>query len=260
MQRWFISLPKYAKEIKSIYSGKNSSIPLSRSDMQFSSALKNPSLNSYEFLFNKLPQIYGKSIDDNTLIDEIKLSKNKYDSALDHLINGLIEDMKSVFDSQAHKESSLSSIIKDWYEALNSSTTEHVFDEFNTVLLEQCSHIDNDESSFIKNISKTICGLRIDDWSSQSIELFNNSIENFKNTIDEYNNSSNSEQIETKGYVLTKIDPKGNTIRKTFDKVECSSMAKLLKNEISNSLDEMGQAISTNEKRQVLLDILETLC
>lgn len=260
MQRWFISLPKYAKEIKSIYSGKNSSIPLSRSDMQFSSALKNPSLNSYEFLFNKLPQIYGKSIDDNTLIDEIKLSKNKYDSALDHLINGLIEDMKSVFDSQAHKESSLSSIIKDWYEALNSSTTEHVFDEFNTVLLEQCSHIDNDESSFIKNISKTICGLRIDDWSSQSIELFNNSIENFKNTIDEYNNSSNSEQIETKGYVLTKIDPKGNTIRKTFDKVECSSMAKLLKNEITNSLDEMGQAISTNEKRQVLLDILESLC
>ena len=36
--------------------------------------------------------------------------------------------------------------------------------------------------------------------------------------------------------------------------------AKLLYNEITEAVDSMGQSISENEKRQVLMDILESLC
>lgn len=52
----------------------------------------------------------------------------------------------------------------------------------------------------------------------------------------------------------------GKQKERTFGRVEYSKMAKLLKNEIMNSLDEMGQAISDSEKRQVLIEALESLC
>ena len=46
----------------------------------------------------------------------------------------------------------------------------------------------------------------------------------------------------------------------SFDSVECSPRANLLKNQIVSSLDEMGQAVSADEKRQVLFDVLKEMC
>ena len=47
---------------------------------------------------------------------------------------------------------------------------------------------------------------------------------------------------------------------KSFEKCEYSSRAKLLLNEITDAVDSMGQSISENEKRQVLMEVLEKLC
>ena len=58
---------------------------------------------------------------------------------------------------------------------------------------------------------------------------------------------------------MTTIDSNGNKQVKTFDKIECSSRAKLLKNEIKTALEEMGESISNSEKRQVLIEALESL-
>lgn len=55
------------------------------------------------------------------------------------------------------------------------------------------------------------------------------------------------------------IDKDGRKKTKSFDKVEYTNMAKLLKNEIFASLDEMGDAISAAEKRQVLIEALESI-
>lgn len=61
-------------------------------------------------------------------------------------------------------------------------------------------------------------------------------------------------------YRLVFSDANGNESVKTFSKAEYSPKAKLLLNDITTALDEMGQSITEQEKRQVLLEALEKLC
>ena len=47
---------------------------------------------------------------------------------------------------------------------------------------------------------------------------------------------------------------------KRFDKVETSKRGKLLYNAIESAISGMGQAVSEQEKRQILMDVLRELC
>ena len=51
-------------------------------------------------------------------------------------------------------------------------------------------------------------------------------------------------------------DDDGKEIVKEFSKTDYGSLASLLLNDISSSIEEMGQAITKQEKRQVLMDLL----
>jgi hypothetical protein len=61
-------------------------------------------------------------------------------------------------------------------------------------------------------------------------------------------------------YKLVIVNKDGSEAVKTFGKTEYSQRAKLLLNEMTTSLEEMGQSISEQEKRQVLIELLEKLC
>ena len=45
-----------------------------------------------------------------------------------------------------------------------------------------------------------------------------------------------------------------------FDKTTYSDRGKLLYNEIATALNEMGQSISEQEKRQILMEFIEEMC
>ena len=47
---------------------------------------------------------------------------------------------------------------------------------------------------------------------------------------------------------------------KSFERVAYSNRGKLLYNQITQSLDSMGHAISEQEKRQIIMEILQKLC
>lgn len=47
---------------------------------------------------------------------------------------------------------------------------------------------------------------------------------------------------------------------KRFEKVEFSKRAKLLKNMITADVESMGTSISDQEKRQIMMEILQKLC
>ena len=61
-------------------------------------------------------------------------------------------------------------------------------------------------------------------------------------------------------YRIVFLDNSGKEVVKTFGKTDYSAKAKLLLNEITTSLEEMGQAISEQEKRLVLMELLEKMC
>ena len=81
----------------------------------------------------------------------------------------------------------------------------------------------------------------------------------FKEVVEETNNSTNEQIISSGMYKISYIDDNGKESVKTLTRVETSRKAQLLNNDITSLLEDFGESISTNEKRQVLLDILEKL-
>lgn len=70
----------------------------------------------------------------------------------------------------------------------------------------------------------------------------------------------NEKESVTSNYELSYIDDTGVTVTKRFEKIDFSKRAKLLMNTITADLDAMGHAITEQEKRQVLMEILKKLC
>ena len=85
MQRWYIALPKYAKEARELYVGGEQFHAIEKQNIRFANALKAPSINPHEFLFESLPKVFGF---DGFIVETsacIERAKELYDKALDNL-------------------------------------------------------------------------------------------------------------------------------------------------------------------------------
>ena len=265
MYRWYISLPKYAKEMKKIYNGQESKIPyklLDSSYIKLLNSLKQTNINAREFLFEDVFKIYGLREFSVSVVQNIASTKELYDNAKKDLINVLIIDIKCLMNRTQIKGQSLSSVIKDWYEELKDSTKNHLYLNNEDRILQIMASIGNDDKNFIELLAKSVTGLRIDDWKEDTINLFINELKRFKITIEKFDeNIVEDEESSTMDmYKLSFTDKNGDEVVKTFSRMEYSLTAKLLLNEISNALEEMGRSISEQEKRQVLMELLEKMC
>ena len=254
MQRWIASLPKYSKEITSVYKGHK----LEKEKIKFINALKRPEINAREFLFEDIINIFNFKEFTLNVADNIEKTKSVFDNAVIQLLAGLAEDIRDCFKEDQPKRATLLSIMLDWYEKLNDSAKNYLYNNGEDKILNLISNATNDEKAFVSRMAKCIVGLRIEDWNDKSIEQFNEGLKAFKASVEAQNNKKNSDGNNS--YTLTFQDDEGNAISKSFEKCEYSNRAKLLLNEITDAVDSMGQSISENEKRQVLMEVLEKLC
>ncbi|MFZ7101543.1 MAG: hypothetical protein ACOWWO_02660 [Peptococcaceae bacterium] len=265
MGRWYMGLPKYAKEMKRIYNGKDfdhSYQPIDAQKIKFLNSLKQQNINAREYLFEKVFEIYNYHEFTCAVIDNITVAKQLFDSAKNSLVKALITDVKSIFNISNIKGASLTSIIKDWYESLKDTTVNHLYLNGEEKVLQLISTISNDEKTFIERLAKAVTGLRVDDWNTDTIAAFVDSLIAFKKTVEDFEKDTKADLTSnTTGiYKLSFIDRSGREVVKTFSKTEYSNTAKLLLNEINTALEEMGHAITEHEKRQVLMELLEKMC
>jgi hypothetical protein len=259
MNRWYLSLPKFTKESTQRYctTGKPENIPTDR--RKFISSLKQMSVNPREFLFNKVFDIFGYKTFNVNVVDNIEMTKTEYDGAVRNLIDYLNSTVKTMFASEK-SNGSLTSAIKDWYETLSERTKQNLFTGNENKILELMATVTNDENSFIQRLAKAVTYLRIDDWNNDTVEVFLRDLDNFKKTVENFNNQKADSDQYTTSYEIIITDANGKRSPKRFEKTDYSERAVLLRNEISIALEEMGQAITEQEKRQVLIELLEKLC
>ncbi|MDD4495438.1 MAG: hypothetical protein PHV32_14045, partial [Eubacteriales bacterium] len=265
MNRWYMSLPKYAKEMSGIYLGVNAHEPyrkISKTHVQFIKSLKQlDNINPREYLFEKVFAVFGLDGFHADVVDSIIQTKQEYDSAISRLLKSLIYDTKALFTPKGSSvHGSLTSVIQDWYNSLKETTIQHLFTNNENHTLELMKTITNDENSFIQRLAKTITALRVEDWNEGTIKTFNDDLVKFKRAVEEFDSQEVSTNSCSDTYKLITTNSDGKEIVKSFSRTEYTERAKLLLNEIVNSIDEMGQSISEQEKRQVLIEILEKLC
>ena len=256
MKRWYLALPKYSKERKPNYE-----------DRRYGTLVKllKQNIGSYELLFSKIPCAISDSGDLVVAVEEVKHAKAYYDDAINVLIKHLIEDVKRMFAiagaDNLPERSSMTSVVIDWSECLNQSVFEQLFENGADKFLGLVRSISNDERGFIIKLGKLITDLRIEDWDDKTIEQFKKRLKQYKTTAEEFSGENGSTVGgETSTYSLTFIDGEGNTVTRRFDKVEQSKRGKLLMNSILADIDSMGHAISEQEKRQILMEVLKKMC
>lgn len=261
MRRWYMSLPKYSKEIKRTTSGD-------KVDKRYLALLRllRQNIGAHELLFEKLPEAFGYAPEFTPgVLENITAAKKYFDSALTSLKHGLIQEVKELYGSNKSKRfgmTSLSSVIKDWCESLDKAVFEQLFPDGTEKCLGLFQSITNDEDTFIARLAKIATDLRLEDWDDNTHYRFTKNITRYKETAEKYharaeNNSvSNSEN----NYQITFIEDNGASSTKRFDRVEITKRGKLLLNAITSDIESMGHSVSEQEKRQILMEVLKKLC
>ena len=263
MKRWMMSLPKYSKECKVLPSGK-------RVDERYTTFLRvlRQSENGYELLFEKLPKIFGYEKNVSVgLSENIAAAKKFYDNLVNGLLQSLAAQTKNLFmlpqNLQQANKMSLASTIKDWCETIDEDAFSHLFNDGTEKCLALFRNVTNDDHVFIARLAKAETGLRVEDWDNKTTAVFIDKLQNHKQTAEAYQGESAAKVNSTDSascYRITFADESGDSITKSFERIETTKRGKLLYNQIEHSLQAMGQAITEQEKRQILMDVLKELC
>lgn len=269
MERWYLSLPKYVKEAKKQYVGAGDFSDISRNRIKFLSLLKQPGVGAQEILFHKISQCFGFEAFNDQIYKEVKNTKEFFDQFEGKLESEMIADIKEKLAPSANSLSSLSSIAKDWLNSIPEAAKNHLYPDGAERLIRGFDVDSNNDFEIIEQLAYKVSGLHINDWNDYSIVKFFQNIDSLLKTIKNYVDflknqpeqamETNSNQLEPDFYEISIAGSDGIIRSKSFKKEAYSKRAKLLKNEITASLEEMGQSITPAEKRQVLIDILQKL-
>lgn len=264
MKRWYVSLPKYAKEMKTTSDGR----PVDRGYQGFVKLLSRNS-SGHELLFKEIPQAFGYSEFIAGVADNIKGAKQYYDEALNSLRKHLCVKIKELFVPESKKghaeKMSLTSVIRDWCEGLESGVFEQVFTDGTSKCLDLLRTISNDEDTFAIRIAKATTDLRLEDWDDHTIDKCIGNLAQYKKSAEDFHANLSTGQlanaaVDAFSYQVTFASAEGNAEIKRFERVDTSNRGKLLFNKITADLDSFGQAVSEAEKRQIIMDILKKLC
>jgi hypothetical protein len=255
-----MNLPKYAKELDRLYVGGGKYSELEKHRKRFINSLKQLDGNPREYLLEKIFILLGRQDYFANAVPLIKSVKEAWDAAVPNLIKVLAGDIKAIFNPRNVK-ATLTSSIRDWCETLSEHTKQYLFSGNESRILALMLAVTNDESAFVQRLAKAITSLRIEDWNNDTITVFLKDLQKFKTTVDDYNSArQKSATTGVNEYKISFKDERGAEVTKTFERVEYSRKAKMLFDEIISDLNEHGQSITEQEKRQVLMELLQQLC
>jgi len=249
IKSWFINLPKYARESKNL---SNDALSLQR-------ALNYPSQDSKQLLFEIIPENFAtnmQEINDNDKIRDFMVKINRGKHELDTFITIKIENINQklieLFGNQSNQN--CCEALKDWYSNLDANTKNHLFDDITNRFMKLIKEEPNSNyQQFINSCTQTITGLDIENWNDITYTDFLNQIQTIKNKIENFNaftdNNNNFIKIQYLGH--------NNAINEiSFEKTDTSMLGQTLHNTLEAQLEAYAESIPTNEKRQVLLDLI----
>lgn len=262
MRRWYMALPKYAKESKDMPDGKK----IHTRYLAMTKLLRQ-NTGSQEMLFKRLPEAFGYSETfTSDVAEDIEAAKNCYDELLIKLEELLSQEVKQLFTLPKNQlqaqRMSLASTIKEWCDSLDSKIFEQLFTDGTDKCLNLFRTITNDEGLFIKKLARLTTDLRLEDWDNNTRRIFSSAISRYKKTAEAFHNKTAGEDFQNQiaGYQLSFSDVNGSAVTKRFEKVDISARGKLLYNQIISSIESMRHSITEQEKRQILMEVLKKLC
>ena len=176
------------------------------------------------------------------------------------------DEVKKLFgegqDEAILSRKSLPSVVTEWTNRLDPAIHEQLFADGTDRMLQLfLANKDASEHILTLSLAKLATDLNLSDWDANTQAAALESVKQYKTTAEKFRQEAPQKEAEAiNGYQLTYEDEAGCTVTKRFDKVETSKRGKLLYNAIESAISGMGQAVSEQEKRQILMDVLRELC
>ncbi|MDQ2087931.1 hypothetical protein RBH29_15990 [Herbivorax sp. ANBcel31] len=270
VHRWFLQLPKYAKEYKVDYvkihkkEGVTDSFTPEAIDQKidrFRNSLRGTKINSRDFLFNKLFSIFNTK-DYDKVIDGLKKCIVSLDNVEYDLIEGYLTDnLKEIFEPRGNEGLTLTSAAKDWYDGLKSSTKNNVFADSKDQLLKKVKELGNDNVEFVESLAKIFTGLRIDDWNDNTVEIFMKDVKCAVDNINDFDEQNVIEAGDKETYKIKYSDKNGEEVEMTFVNQDIEGFSENLLNDIETLMfEDYREAVSNSQKIAILLNVLKKYC
>ncbi|MBL4935573.1 hypothetical protein JK636_07345 [Clostridium sp. YIM B02515] len=248
MQSYIQSLSQFARTHKHGIDG----VEIGKSITRLRIELLKFDINSREFLFKKLFKIM-ETEDYFHCFNKIKEVKIYLDEIVEKFKLYLIETTLQKINP--NYKGKLTQGLKIWFDKLDDTKKEHLFDLTTNRFLEFVKQLDNhDESYVIGKLAEIITGLSIEDWQDGTVHQY---IEDLDKIIANVEGLELDEIDSTDGMYKIKIDRDGEAVGKSFNVEEISEIGVTLLNEIEELFEEYGESIEANEKRNILMNLLK---
>ncbi|OPJ56119.1 hypothetical protein [Clostridium chromiireducens] len=209
-------------------------------------------MNYREFLFHEMKSILGTDSYEECIykLKEIKKKLDSYDNKVkEYVINKTSEVINASY------KGSLSSNLRAWYIDIEEDKKTHLYNGTTNEFLKLLEKIGNNDEENINRLARVMTGLSIEDWNDTTIDVYFETLNNCKKLIDNYEIAESNASGSLIRILIDDEDDK--EIEKTFNRAEVSSIGSVLLNAIDETIEEFGDSIDDNEKRNILMRILE---
>ena len=252
MQNWIQSMPKYTRE----YAVKFTSIEqvvVSREIINLRKELLKYDINPREFLIDRLKtKILGeKSYEE--CFRMIKNMKEEIDNHISKFKQMLIITTKESFEKGYKGE--IRSVLVNWLNNLKEANKKQLYDSITNNVLRYIAELPtNNEDLIIERMAYLITGLNVEDWNDSSYKNYITELCRIKELVSSYNDEMGV--YENKSYEIVLNNGK-KKIQNTFASTKISATGSTLFNEVNQIFDDYADSIDENEKRNILMKLLQ---
>lgn len=253
VRRWFVSLPKLTRDTQQI----------SKEATGLRKLIRNLQLSSTKLLFQEIPRILGyqelPTAGVEELIYRLRTIKEEMDYYHLWVINRTEKALMNRLPEQ--RQDSLLSGLKLWYDHLLPEQKTRLYSDGTQELLNLIeSFSGEDRVEFAKQVLYVLTGLRVEDWSDATA---NGIEETFVQMLAEVAEVKETLEGATGGginHVYIEFEQTdGTKVQRSFPQGGISPSGQLLYNVLRSYLQEYGDAITNNERRNILIRLLEEL-
>ncbi|WP_415338562.1 hypothetical protein, partial [Clostridium perfringens] len=150
---------------------------------------------------------------------------------------------------------SLSQSIKLWINSLQQYKKDYLYDVVTNKLIEYGKELStNNEEIIIDQLSVILTGLTIGDWNDTTIKSY---LETLDTCLEKIKDLEEVKEEENSDVITLVSNANGTKHEKIFKKTDISVLGNTLINQLEETIEEYGSSITDDEKRTILIGLLE---
>lgn len=244
--RWFMGLPRFARETNNV----------TLETRIFRRCAKIAGINTKRILLKELPDLLGYTSydihDAQKIIEVVDKAKAELEAATDRLAEDVESKFFQFLQDYGTEDETLVSLARNAAEVLMERGTPSI--EWMKLLDYTIQYNGHDDRLFAIGLARILSGVRLEDWYDETVAQFDSLLQELA--------SASKEVVATHHRLSAKVellfvDSAGDDEKVVFQQCEeVSDVGMMLQSSLESTIENFGEAITSLERKQIILNIL----